>query len=59
MCVGMLVYGMNLLMHRLLIHPVDIIRGQDVSHTKTEGERHQITMSHVTAAISVSLMGPL
>ena len=51
--------GMNRLMHRLLIHLVDIMCGKDVSHTKTEGERHQITMSHVTAAISVSLVGPL
>ena len=49
---------MNRLMHRLLVHLVDIICGQDVSHAKTEGERHQITMSNVTAAISVSLVGP-
>ena len=41
-------------MHRLLVHLVDFIYGQDVSNSKTEGKGGKITMSDVTAAISVS-----
>ena len=50
---------MNRLMHRLLIHLVDIICGQDGSNTNLEGEQQQITMLNVTAAISVGLAIPL
>ena len=51
---------MNRLMHRLLVHLVDIICGQDGSNTIKEGEQQQqITMLDVTAAIRVSLAIPL